>query len=450
MGVHAETEAWRSRSSSPMAPADHPLRHELHAEIHTRPLIQVSPPADVSHLAIMYGDGGERADQEALRDLCRQFDVDACPEPGHVIADLGSFRLKWERHTEFSTYTFLAKRTGSDGFATPALSHVPPGWLDRLPGRCIAAAHVAAEPGSGGPKDRDEIFALFGTNNVAGSFIGGGTAVTCTDFRIHDDGFGRILFQDLHSHPREAGRFLQRLLEIETYRMMALLALPMARDTMSRATRIDRALASISGAMSSTDSLEDDRSLLNELTDLSAEMEALTADTSFRFSATRAYYTLVRHRISELREQPMNGLQTIEEFIDRRLAPAMRTCEAAGHLQDVLSSRIGRAGNLLRTRVDVALEEQNRDLLHSMDRRASMQARLQNTIELFSVAAITYYTVNLIEYILKAISVDVVAQNVNLLSALSIPLVAGAVWLLLQLARRIVERRATAPRQPQD
>lgn len=425
----------------PSVPPDHPFRHELHDEIHKRPFVAVAAPQDISHLSVLYGDGGEAADQAAVRSLCRLFEIEAQLDMGHFIHDFGPFRLKWERHTEFSTYTFLRSRTRAGMFAIPALRYVPEEWLSRLPGHCITAIHVAVEPLEGGPKEHEEVFALFGTDNVAGSSIAGGAAMAWTDFRIHEDGFGRMLIQDLGLGPLEFGRFLQRLLEIETYRMMALLAFPLARHTMSRVTRIDRSLAEISEAMSTTEGLEDDRSLLNRLTDIAAQMEALTASTSFRFSAARAYNTLVSHRIAELHEQPVAGLQTIHEFMDRRLAPAMRTCEAAHDLQDALSGRIARAGNLLRTRVDVGLEEQNRNLLRSMDRRAHMQARLQNTIELFSVAAITYYTVSLIKYILDALDGGPLGENAKTLTALSVPMVAVAVWLLLRFARQMVERR---------
>lgn len=431
-------------------PPDHPLRRELHDEIHTRPFVAVSAPQDVSHLAVLHGEGGLAADQAALGDLCRQFGVLADLDVGHFVHDFGPFRLKWERHTEFSTYTFLRGRTRSGHLAAPAIRYVPERWLSRLPGRRLVAIHVAVEPADGGPNDTEDIYSMFGTDNVAGSSIAGGAAKAWTDFRIHRDGFGRIVLQDLRLGPLEAGRFLQRLLEIETYRIMALLALPLARDTMSRVTRIDRALADVSAAMSLTSGLEDERRLLNSLTDTAAEMEAISASTSFRFSASRAYYTLVRHRIAELHEQRLDHLQTIQEFMDRRLAPAMRTCEAAADLQDALSARIARASNLLRTRVDVGLEEQNRDLLHSMDRRAHMQTRLQNTIELFSIAAITYYTVSLIKYILEAVDLGGIAHGAKTLAATSVPVVAVIVWFLLRWARRAAEGKPVQHDEPAD
>src|SRR3546814_18423991 len=60
------------------------------------------------------------------------------------------------------------------------------------------------------------------------------------------------------------------------------------------------------------------------------------------------------------------------------------------------------ASNLLRTRVDIELEAQNRDVLMSMNRRARLQLRLQETVEGLSVVAISYYVVGLVGYAAKA------------------------------------------------
>src|SRR3546814_19661742 len=87
--------------------------------------------------------------------------------------------------------------------------------------------------------------------------------------------------------------------------------------------------------------------------------------------------------------------------MDRRLAPAMRTCESTAGRLETLASRVGRASNLLRTRVDIQLEAQNRDVLVSMNRRARLQLRLQETVEGLSVVAIRYYTVELAAHAAK-------------------------------------------------
>ena len=79
----------------------------------------------------------------------------------------------------------------------------------------------------------------------------------------------------------------------------------------------------------------------------------------------------------------------------RRYDPAMRTCRSAKERLDELSARAERASDLLRTRVDVANQAQNVEVLRAMDRRAALQLRLQETVEGLSVVAISYYAVNL-------------------------------------------------------
>jgi uncharacterized membrane-anchored protein len=174
--------------------------------------------------------------------------------------------------------------------------------------------------------------------------------------------------------------------------------------------------------------------------ELSAEIERIAAETTFRFGAAQAYYALVERRIDELREERISGIQTIREFIDRRLAPAMRTCESTRERLDALSRRVSRATQLLRARVEVQLESQNRDLLHSMDRRARLQLRLQETVEGLSVAAITYYAVGLVGHAGKALKALGLPVPVEVVSGAAIPVIALAVWLGVRRVRRLVSR----------
>ena len=85
------------------------------------------------------------------------------------------------------------------------------------------------------------------------------------------------------------------------------------------------------------------------------ETYRLKAQHSCRFAATHAYNTLVTQRIAGLREKAIPGTQTLGEFMQRRLSPAMATAQRLASLAE----RISRASALLRTRVDIATEAQN-------------------------------------------------------------------------------------------
>jgi uncharacterized membrane-anchored protein len=264
------------------------------------------------------------------------------------------------------------------------------------------------------------------------------------DFKVRPDGFARILLRDSNLRPRQAGRLVQRLLEIETYRMTALLAFPAAKRHTGGLASIGERLTTITGRLNEGGDIGSERRLLDDLMMLSSEIEDVAAATTYRFSAASAYYALVLRRVEELREQRVEGLQTLSEFVDRRLAPAMRTCEAVAERLETLSRRVARASQLLRARVDIQLEAQNRDLLESMNRRARLQLRLQQTVEGLSIAAITYYLASLVGYLAKGAESAGLPVDPDLAVAIAIPLLAIAIWFALRRLHRRVRREDSA------
>lgn len=419
-------------------PGSHPLRFELAGEVHARPHEALAAPLRASHIAVLVDAADREREHAHVARLCREAGV-APPEPGaiHFSADLGSFRLRWERHTEFSSYTFFCAGVGSARFSEPAAARVPADWLRSIPGRTLTAAHAEIlERATPMPAARD-IAAYFEGNYVIGSEVGDGAAAAFTDFRIHGDGFGRFLVVDRTLSRFQAGRTLQRLFEIEAYRMMALLALPIARETAPRLAAMEHELAAVAQELAAGEGR--DEALLDHLTRLSAAVESAIAASRFRFGATRAYSDLVHARIHELRERRLAGTQTIEEFMARRFTPAIATCESVSHRLLELSERVARANSLLVARVDVAHERQNQQLLASMDRRARLQLRLQETVEGLSVVAITYYMVGLIGYAAKALKAAGYPIDPDLTSGVAITVVAVLATLGIRYVRRTIQ-----------
>jgi uncharacterized membrane-anchored protein len=422
---------------------EHPLRQALVQELHARPPVSLSAPARATHLSVLSGEAAAEADRAHVASLCTQFEA---PPPAsgarHYAGPVGPFRLKWERHTEFSTYTFLREGPLPTGFEDPAIGLVPEDWLAALPGEVLTATHVVVEPGDAPERTAEALARLFGDRDVFASHVLGGAATVWTDLGIHGDGFSRLLVRDQGLSPRQAGRLNQDLLEIFTYSVMALLALPRAREAGPRIGEIDESLAGFTGQMSTLEGIEAERAMLADLSRLAAELEALGALTNFRFGAARAYYAIVQMRLEELREERLEGYQTIAAFMERRLAPAMRTCDSTARRLDELSGRINRVGDLLRTRVDIALEQQNQELLQSMNRRARLQLRLQQTVEGLSIAAISYYLVSLVGYALSAARGAGVDLNVNIGRGFAIPVVILVAWLVVRRVRRAIMGRA--------
>ncbi|MGF1593178.1 MAG: DUF3422 family protein [Kiloniellaceae bacterium] len=419
---------------------DHPLRATLNAEVHSRPFAKLQAPERISHLALLSGEGAAPRERRHVAALCQSRGLAGPPEnTNHFTCDLGPFRLKWERHTEFSTYTFFLNGPFADApFAGRAVDLVPREWIAGLPGDMLVGVHLELLAAGSREPDAAALQEMFGHDNIVGGLVSGGSAAVWMDFRVQDDGFARILLRDGDLRPRQAGRLVQRLLEIETYRMMALLAFPAAKRHSAGLASIGERLTTITGRLTEGGDIGAERRLLDELMALSSEIEDVAAATTYRFSAASAYYALVLRRVEELREQRVEGLQTLSEFVDRRLAPAMRTCEAVAERLETLSRRVARASQLLRARVDIQLEAQNRDLLESMNRRARLQLRLQQTVEGLSIAAITYYLASLVGYLAKGLKAGGLPVNPEIATAASIPLLVPAIWLgLRQLHRRL-------------
>jgi uncharacterized membrane-anchored protein len=208
--------------------------------------------------------------------------------------------------------------------------------------------------------------------------------------------------------------------------MMALLGLPVAKEVGGWLYKGEKQLAALMDRIGAAKSPEDERGVLAVLSTLAAEVEHSVARTTFRFGASRAYHGLVMQRIEELREVRIPGLPTFFEFMQRRLLPAMNTCEAISRRQEELSGRVARNSQLLRTRVDIELERQNQELLGQMNQRAKLQLRLQETVEGLSVVVLTYYGSQLVQYLAKGTK-EFHHLNTDIITAISIPIIAA--WL---------------------
>lgn len=410
------------------ATLNHPLRLALASEIHSRPFMTLEAPARISHLAI-HGDDSPAMHDDRLAALCARFGV-AAPAAGaqHFFHDFGHFRIKWERHTEFSTFSFVEPDAESADFKLTAIRHVPADWLASLQSSVIVAAHIIAERGAPLSIADRRLKALFPAPPLVGSQVLTGGELW-TDFQVGPDGFSKFLIRDTDLRESQMGRLVQRLGEIETYLMMALLALPLARAGTSLLGRIEEDLTELGSRMSRLDIDADAEGLLREISRLDAQVRAQSFRTGYRFSAAQAYYRIVGARISELRERRIEGVPTIGEFMERRLAPAMDTCLSVAARQEALAGKISRSNDMLRTRVNLAQERQSQNVLESLSRSANRQLQLQQAVEGLSVVAISYYGIGLVGYVLKALKgwgVDIpIDQTIGML----LPLLCAATWL---------------------
>jgi uncharacterized membrane-anchored protein len=421
----------------------HPLRSKLYNEVHARPYERMQAPVAVTHLAFV-GDGAAQvADRAHLESLLQEHHLPLpAADANHLSVDLPGCRLRWERHTEFVTYTiWRALRTDEPVGEQRAESALPQRWFAAMPSELLVATRVLVlAPSPAIDHDLRELAAAWlDSDTLAASEIADGELHVYSDFRLHPDGFGRWLVgvRQPTITRRRLGRNVQRLLEIDTYRMMALLGLPVAREVARQLDELERQLAGL--AASNVAGPADEAALLDALIHLARQVEGDYARHHGRFSASQAYFDLVEQRIDELRERRIPGLQTVREFIDRRLRPAVNTSVWASKRLGALSERVARASELLRTRVEVEQQDQNRELLTAMNTRQQLQLRLQAAVESLSVAAITYYGAGLVGYLAKGAYAAHLPVPVELVVAVSVPLIALTAWLGMHRLRKRIE-----------
>ncbi|MCB1957453.1 MAG: DUF3422 domain-containing protein [Rhodocyclaceae bacterium] len=424
------------RTPASGTPAEHPLRYKLNNELHARPPVALRSPQVVSYVALVHDGATAEAEIAHLRHLAEAFAVPLPEVDGdHLLLVTPRFKLKWERHTEFSCYTIFRELTGNEGEHATAEEALPPRWLEAIPGRLLVGTHVdLRDAGQVTPESVIAAATREGSQMIATRVAEGGAWVF-TDFLL-TDGWTRFLVLDEKLTPRQTGRMVQRLLEIETYRMTALLAFPVAKEVGRLLNRAEGELADLMDQIVDAATPEDERRVLTRLTRLAADVERSVSRSTFRFGAAAAYHRLVQNRIEELREVRVSGFTTIREFMDRRLAPAINTCAANARRQEDLSGRIARNSQLLRTRVDIELERQNQELLAQMNRRAKLQLRLQETVEGLSVVAITYYASQLVQYLAKGAKGLIAPLSPELITAISIPVIGVTVALGLHRMRK--------------
>jgi uncharacterized membrane-anchored protein len=255
-----------------------------------------------------------------------------------------------------------------------------------------------------------------------------------SDFRIMDDGFGRLLVAANGADPYDLTRQLQRLQELGNYRNKALLGLPVARECWPQLDMTEARLRNLFNRLANNEDRDD--TLLEDLSVLALDLASVSTSISFRMDATRAYGKIVEERLEQVDSRPIEGYASLADFTQRRFRPAMNTCIATTERIARLEKGTEQLGSLLRARVDTHIENQNAQLLGSMERSISSQVRLQRMVEGLSVIALSYYLLSLIKFALYAVPAsDTHVSHEFIVGVLVIPVLAG-VWLSMRLLKK--------------
>lgn len=397
----------------------HPLFAEAVRAAHTRPAMPLACPGAVYQAVLLVGEGETPGERDSLRALAHR---DGLWIQNQSELEMGmqtdGCRLKWERHTEFITLTAYDQSNGQGRYL-----------FDRLLADLLASgshgqlyARTRLQVIEAGDTDA-VVRATFGVEPDIRVAVDGSAATLWTDLNHHGVGWTEYVIATQDAAEAQLGRLVQRLLEVETYRLLCYLAVPMLRDLGERIGRIDVSVTALAERCATNPTPNDERDILDSLTTLSAELQTVASDTEFRFAASLAYSAIVRERLDDIRELREEGYLRLSSAVRRRMDPAMRSCEALLSRQNKISERIRHITDLLSTRVDLALQGQNAAVLRSIDKRADAQLRLQQTVEGLSVVAISYYSLGLLSYLFKgADGVGLPVSGDTLLSILTLPI----------------------------
>lgn len=420
----------------------HDRRKVLLDEAHARPFHPARAPQRFIHFAFTTDAVEAGDDRRALVEFCEGRGISA-PHAGskHHRIVTADFSVRWEQHTEFTTYTFECADLELREQAPQARTLMHRTF--RQPGPLLVAVDLRLT------KDVDIDLAAFNEASLALAYLDRRRAVAATDFCPDADGFVCMSVADQGLSSIHAGALVQRLLELETYRMFALLGLMEAQRLRPEVEAIEVQLTEVAQAMTAERSLAHDHDLLQRLTALAAKLEAGATTSLYRFAASRAYAEIVQGRLEAIQEEAHPSHPTFSGFMSRRLAPAMRTCTTMEDRQRDLSRRLAQATELLRTRVDVELEHQNRNLLSSVDTRMQLQLRLQHTVEPLSMVAATYYLVGLAGHLAAMAPRVGIAVDKEIAMAASIPLVVLAVTAFLVRRLRRAGRQSSSGVRPE-
>ncbi len=436
--------------------SDHPQRYALHHEIHARPPIALWSNERVISQAFVLDGVSRRQHTAWIERASKGFPLHngglhhSSIRVLELAAPPSRILLKWEMHGEFVAVTLFFQQSSATAFesreqalqrAGVLLQNANAQGLHELTGQRLVALDIMVEQA---PHYRDafEVAKRFRNNTVVGSIITSNqNAQLWTDLQLDEAGFIQMVVRGEHLGSRQTGRAIQRLIDIETYRMMALLALPSAKALAEPLRSAEQELAAVSEKIAAaqkkeTIDLSVDAQLLGDVSALAAKVEGWMSANGLRFTAAEAYYELVKRSLIETHETVIPGVQTLSTFMDRRFEPAMRTCRwTVRRLRD-LSDRISRTTQILKTRIEFVNESQQQALLASMDRRAKLQLRLQQTVEGLSIIVMTYYATGLLQYIAKGLKGIGLSVDPDLVALVSVPVIAIGLYGFLTARRK--------------
>lgn len=413
------------------------LRTDAYRELYQHPPLPMAEGTVCSFVVFLESEKGEHINRYRLEDLISLAGLKTIEK--NELFFLGSnnnLKVKWERHSEFETFFFCTDASEKNEFARTSIENLPKQWAANHFEDSLVATHIHVTPVDKDYLEKPSLPICFQSPPVAGGYVCDSNAVIWSDFRIQDDGFTRIVVKDGNLGPFRLGRLVQRILDIETYRVLAQMGQLTNYTTNRRIAALEEELSNILVHEDGHLGRPGDKALLEKLIELSSRVDNLVTRDSNRYDATKAYGQIVYRRLEEINEQRIQGAQRLSNFIRRRFIPAMNTNDATAIRLDKLEQRIARTSALFRTKIDVQVQNQNAQVLDSMNRRSDTQIKLQQTVEALSVVAISYYAIGIFSRISELLAKLGIIKNEQLITGLATPIIIISVVILARRLRK--------------
>jgi uncharacterized membrane-anchored protein len=391
----------------------HKIRLEANRELHARPFPEIPASCRLVHLCVRVSPTSRDTVREWLRtrfsDLPENF-------AGHWERPGTDNWVRIELHTEFVSITQIVPE--GIQFTEIADSN----WIDSSPQDILVLSRLTSHVGGTLPDDAEAV-----------STLRDGSVIAASNFTADNAGFTAwtVLFES-DPGPAPAGRLLQMLLEIETYRTLTVMGMDRIRAVHPVLQSVANSLPNDASAIQEHEQM---MSTLNLLAEQENKLHQVWESLAWRVGANQAYHELVFDRLTQLNAHGLEGFVGIRHFLKRRVTPAVSTAETVMRRRAELSAQVNERAQLLRTQLQLNLQSQTRDLLASLDRSADTQIRLQSAVEGLSTVAIAYYGVGLIAPMIEPFVSIEFKQHIKAILA---PVVVVAVWWTLRRIRNRV------------
>lgn len=335
--------------------------------------------------------------------------------------------IYWRLHTEYYSYQTWHLPAGPGRLPVFGPIDLPGYLFQACPlGTRIAWLDLVFQHRSQ-PIGQDELKKYFKGTEIYGSRISNGTVSVYTDFTPDSESRVRFLvYSSDGEYLAERAFFIAESLSfLENYYHLILMPLEEFNQNMNETYLLEKDQVikreEISGGIE-TSGPKQLKEWLIVLTRSLAEANRIGDRVRYNLASAVPYDSILKATLADLNEVPVEYGMPMSHFISRKVRGIADGYQRLIDRIDALNKALEGTIAVLRTRVDMAMEEQNLALLKSVDQTTKNQVHLQQTVEGLSVIVLSYYITGIVNYFFKGLSEWGYIHSPYLATALFLPL----------------------------